>query len=88
MYHSKQNAGTDLLVYKKTPHFPIIKRTLRCEFLDFFAKRNSYTAEDLAEGFKEGIAEGLDAERVDAADALRLNQTALDAGNHSPDVAE
>lgn len=30
----------------------------------------------------------MNAEGVDAADALRLNQTALDAGNHSPDVAE
>lgn len=56
--------------------------------LDLFAQYNAHTAEDLAQGFEEGVAEGLDAEGVDAADALRLNQAALDAGHHSPDVAE
>lgn len=56
--------------------------------LDFLAQRHSHTAEDLAQGLEEGIAEGLDAERVDAADALRLDQAALDAGHHGPDVAE
>lgn len=63
-------------------------QTLLQEFLDFFAQCHANTAEDLAQGFKEGIAEGLDAKGVDAAHALRLNQAALDAGHHSPDVAE
>lgn len=58
------------------------------EFSDFFAQCHTHIAEDLPQGFKEGIAEGLNAEGVDAADALRLNQAALDAGNHRPDVAE
>lgn len=58
------------------------------EGLDFFAQSDAYTAEDLSQGFKEGVAEGLDAEGIDAADALGLNQAALDAGNHCPDVAE
>lgn len=56
--------------------------------LDFLAQRHPHAAEDLAQGLEEGIAEGLDAERVDAADALRLDQAALDAGHHGPDVAE
>lgn len=47
-----------------------------------------HTAEDLAQGLEEGIAEGLDAERVDTADTLRLDQAALDAGHHGPNVAE
>ena len=84
-----QYAKADLLVYKKIPYFiRSYYKTLLCEYLDFFAQCDTHTAEDLAQGFEEGIAEGLDAEGVDAADALRLNQTALDAGNHSPDVAE
>lgn len=61
---------------------------LLSEWLDFFAQSDAYTTEDLAQGFKERVAEGLDAEGIDAADALGLNQAALDAGNHCPDVAE
>lgn len=38
--------------------------------LDFLAQRHSHAAEDLAQRLEEGIAEGLDAEGVDAADAL------------------
>lgn len=58
------------------------------EFLGLFSQCHTHTAENLAQSFKEGIAEGLNAEGVNAADALRLDQTALNAGNHSPDVAE
>lgn len=56
--------------------------------LDFLAQCHSHAAEDLAQSLEEGIAEGLDAERVDAADALRFDEAALDAGHHGPDVAE
>lgn len=38
--------------------------------LNFFSQGHTHAAEDLAQSLKEGIAEGLDAERVDAADAL------------------
>lgn len=57
-------------------------------FLDLFAQGHTHAAEDLAQSFEEGITEGLDAEGVDAADALGLDQAALDARHHSPDVAE
>lgn len=76
------------------PHYLVCKNaagfacTLLCQFLDFLAQRHAHAAENLAQGFEEGIAEGLNAEGVDAADALRLDQAALDAGNHGPDVAE
>lgn len=68
-------------MYKKIPHW-------KHEFLDFFVHHYAHFAEDFAHGLEEGIAEGLDDERVDTVDALRLDQAALDAGNHSPDVAE
>lgn len=64
------------------------KEERKAPVLDLLAQRHSHTAEDLAQGLEKGIAEGLDAERVDAADALRLDQAALDAGHHGPDVAE
>lgn len=83
---SKQDATTDLLVY--TAPLLITLQTLVSEFLDFFAQCHTHTAEDLAQSFEEGITEGLNAERVDAADTLWLNHAALDAGNHGPDVAE
>lgn len=70
------------------PDFWCIKRYHTYAFLDFFAQCHAHAAEDLSQGFEEGIKEGLDTERVDAADALWLNQTALDTGNHSPNVAE
>lgn len=79
---------TDFAVYKKIRHSVFTLGILLSECLDLFAQCDAYTAEDLSQGFEEGIAEGLDAEGVDATDALGLNQAALDAGNHGPDVAE
>lgn len=73
---------------KNIPHFLWSYFKLQCEFLDFFAQCHADAAENFAQSFKERITEGLNAEWVNAADALRLNQTALDAGNHGPDVAE
>jgi len=56
--------------------------------LDLLPESNSDVAADLGERLKERVAEGVDAERVDPADALDLYQVALDAGHHCPDVAE
>lgn len=54
----------------------------------FFPQHHLDVAADLAQGSEERVAEGADAERVDVADALDLDQVALDAGHHRPDVAE
>lgn len=59
-----------------------------CRELDLLPESNSDVAADLGESLKEGVAEGVDAEGVDSADALDLDQVALDAGHHCPDVAE
>lgn len=56
--------------------------------LGLLPESNSDVAADLGESLKERVAEGVDAEGVDSADALDLNQVALDAGHHCPDVAE
>lgn len=56
--------------------------------LHFLPQQHLDTAAHLAQGGKERVAEGADAERVDVADALDLDQVALDAGYHGPDVAE
>lgn len=56
--------------------------------LDLLPQSNSDVAADLGERLKERVAEGVDAEGVDSADALDLDQVALDAGYHRPDVAE
>lgn len=45
-------------------------------------------AEHLSQGFKNGVTEGADAERERPADALDLDQVALDTGHHRPDVTE
>lgn len=45
-------------------------------------------AEYLANSFKEWITEGVDVDGVDTADALNLNQEALDAWYNRPDVQE
>ena len=54
----------------------------------FLPQHHLDVAADLAQGGKEWVAEGADAERVDVTDALDLDQVALDAGHHRPDVAE
>lgn len=45
-------------------------------------------AEALAHGFKQRIAEGVDADGVNTADTVDLDQIALDARHHRPDVDE
>lgn len=59
-----------------------------CRDLDLLPESNSDVAADLGECLKEWVAEGVDAQGVDSADALDLYQVALDAGHHCPDVAE
>ena len=49
---------------------------------------HAHVAADLAQGLEERVAEGVDAERVDPAQALGLDQAALDARHDGPDVAE
>lgn len=56
--------------------------------LDLLPESDSDVAADLGECLEERVAEGVDAEGVDSADALDLYQVALDAGHHCPDVAE
>lgn len=53
-----------------------------------FLRADADVAEYLANSFKEWIAEGMDVDGVDAADALNLNQEALDARYNRPDVQE
>lgn len=43
-------------------------------------------AEALAHGFEQRVAERVDADGVNAADAVDLDQVALDARNHGPNV--
>lgn len=45
-------------------------------------------AETLAHGFEQRVAECVDADGVDAADTVDLDQIALDARHHRPDVDE
>lgn len=56
--------------------------------LYFLPQHHLDAAAHLAQGGKERVAEGADAERIDVADALDLDQVALNAWHHCPDVAE
>lgn len=49
---------------------------------------DSDAAQALAHGLEERVAEGVHADREDAADAVDLDQVALDARHHGPDVQE
>lgn len=53
-----------------------------------FLRADADIAEYLANSFEERITEGVDVDGVDAADALNLNQEALDARDDRPDVQE
>lgn len=48
----------------------------------------SDVAEALAHGLEQRVAEGVHADGVHATDAVDLDQVALDAWHHSPDVQE
>lgn len=54
----------------------------------FFLHVDADIAEYLANSFKEWITEGVDVDGIDTADALNLDQEALDTRNHCPDVQE
>lgn len=56
--------------------------------LYFLPQHHLDAAAHLAQGGEERVAEGADAERIDVADALDLDQVALNARYHRPDVAE
>lgn len=49
---------------------------------------DSDVAEALAHGFKQWVAEGMHADGVDAADAVDLDQVALDTRHDGPDMDE
>lgn len=49
---------------------------------------DSDAAQALAHGLEERVAEGVHADREDAADAVDLDQVALDTRHHGPDVQE
>lgn len=59
-----------------------------CQDLNLLPDSNSDVGADLGECLEERVTEGVDAEGVDPADTLDLDQVALDAGYHCPDVAE
>lgn len=54
----------------------------------FFLHVDTDIAEYLANSFKEWVTEGVDIDGIDTADALNLNQEALDAWYNCPDVQE
>ena len=67
---------------------PLPRRPVTHPASHFLPQHHLDVAADLAQGSAEWVAEGADAERVDVADTLDLDQVALDAGHHRPDVAE
>lgn len=56
--------------------------------LHLLADAESDAGEALAHGLEQRVAERVHADGVDAADAVYLDQVALDARHHSPDVYE
>lgn len=56
--------------------------------LHLLAQSHFDAAEDLPHGFTERVAEGVDAESINAAEALCLDQVALNTRHNGPDVAE
>lgn len=56
--------------------------------LHLLAQADSDAAEALAHGLEQRVAEGVHADGVDTTDAVDLDQVALDAWHHGPDVYE
>ncbi len=56
--------------------------------LHLLGQADSDVAEALAHGLEKWVSEGVHADGVDAADAVDLDQVALDARHHGPDVYE
>lgn len=65
-----------------------LKFHLSRKFLNFLSERHADSAQRLPHGFKDWIAEGTDARRVELAQALDFHQVTFDAGDYSPYVAE
>lgn len=61
--------------------------SLKCHSY-LFLRADADIAEYLADCFEEWITEGVDVDGIDTADALNLNQEALDARYNCPDVQE
>lgn len=62
--------------------------SLLAALLHLLAEADADAAETLAHGLEHGVAERVHADGVDAADAVDLDQVALDARHHGPDVYE
>ena len=56
--------------------------------LHLLGRADPDAAEALAHGLEQRVAEGVHADGVDATDAVDLDQVALDARHHRPDVYE
>lgn len=60
---------------------------MKCH-LYFFLYTDADTAEYFASGVKQWVKEGVDADGIDAAEALNLNHETLDVWHNHPDVHE
>lgn len=66
------------------PHLPPFSHFFSS--LHLLGEAHPDAAEALAHGLEQRVAERVHADGVDAADAVDLNQVALDARHHRPDV--
>lgn len=64
-----------------------VRLSLKCH-LYFFLRVDADIAEYFAKSLKERVTEGVDVDGIDTADALNLNQEALNVGHDHPDVQE
>lgn len=84
----KLETGTKTLQTTKNPtRFLGCRLPLKCPS-NLFLYCGSDVAEHFAYGLKQWVAECVDADRIDAANALDLNQVAPYAWHHRPDVQE
>lgn len=74
---------------KAHPHPPrLYAFPLVAALLHHLGAGDADAAEALAHGFEQRVAEGVHADGVDLADAVDLDQVALHARHHGPDVHE
>lgn len=85
----KHKTGTKTLQTTQAPPPPFLDwwLSLKCPS-NLFPYCGSDAAEHFAYGLKQWVAERVDADRIDAANALDLNQVAPYARHHRPDVQE